>query len=122
MEPACSFHPTPWADLFLSPSTHCFLRTYSRLVPPEPCGARPGAAGSWLRWGSSADRCCRQQTDLSSVRPCGSAGVPPGRKSCHTRGSSDVSSGSVSVELEDPEMSGDTRYSGGDFRSESFYD
>lgn len=100
VEPAWASLPSPWSDLFPSPSRCCPLQVRPHLVDrgPEPCGACPGAAGRWLCWESSADRRCRPQTGLSSARPCGSAGVRPDRRSCHTRGSSDVSSGSASVE------------------------
>lgn len=100
MEPACGSRPSPWSELFLSPSRCCYLQVHPRPVDrgPEPCGACPGAAGSWLSWESSAGRGCRPWTGLSSAPPCGSSGVRPDRRSCHTRGSSDASSGSVSVE------------------------
>lgn len=123
MEPASASRPSPWCDLFLSPSRGCYLWVHPQLVDrgPDPCGACRGAAGKCLWWESSAGRGCRPQPVPSSAPPCGSAGVQPDRRSCRTRGSSDASSGSVSVEFEDREMSGDTRYSGGGFRSVSFY-
>lgn len=100
MVPACVSRLSPWSDLFLSPSRCCSPQVRPRLVRrgPEPCGACPGAAGSWLCWESSAGRGCRPQTGPSSAPPCGSAGVRPDRKSCRTRGSSDASFGSVSVD------------------------
>lgn len=49
MEPAFASRPSPWSDLFLSPS-RCCQQVRPRLVDrgPEPRGAVPGAAGSWL--------------------------------------------------------------------------
>lgn len=100
VELACVSHSSPVSDLFLSPSRGCYLQVRPRLVDsgPEPCGACPDAAGSWLGWESSAGRGCRPQVGPLSAPPCGSADVRPDRRSCRTRGSSDASSGSVSVE------------------------
>lgn len=80
----------------------------------------PGAAGSWLCWESSAGRCCRQRSAPSGAPPCGSVGVRPGRRSCHTRGSNGVSSGSASVAHEGRERSADTGCSSADSPSASF--
>lgn len=120
---ACASRPSLWSDLFLSPSRCWHLQVQPCLVDrgPEPRGACPGAAGSWLCWESSPGRGCRRQIDPWSAPPCGSASGRPDRRSCHTQGSSDASSGSVSVESEGQETSGDTRYSDGGFRSVSFY-
>lgn len=77
MEAASASHPCPWSDLVLSPSRCRCQQVRLHLVDrgPEPCGARPGAAGSWLCLESSADKCCTPQIGLLSARPCGSAGV-----------------------------------------------
>lgn len=123
MEPVCPSQPSPWTDLFLSPSRGCYQQLHLQLVDtsPEPCGACLDAADSWLCWESSAGKSCRPQPCPLSAPPCGSAGVRPNRRSYRTRGSSDASSGSASAESEDLEMSEDTKYNGGGFRSVSFY-
>lgn len=99
VEPACPTCPSPWSDLFLSPSRGCYLQLHPHLVDmgPEPYGAYHDGAGSWLCWESSAGKSCRPQPCPLSAPPCGSAGVQPDRRSYRTQGSSDASSGSVSV-------------------------